>query len=115
MDELLLATLRSLPIGVIVVDDGGCVRAWNAPAEAFIAAVGRPTLYEGMTMEDAHAEKHHPAVGAMIRRLASGGEPPHKTVSAKDGSGRSFDVAYHGLTSESGEYLGVAQVIRELA
>lgn len=111
--QMLDAVVAAMPCGVIVVDAQGHVTTWNQAAEDFIAAVGRPTLYRGMTMDDAHPEGARPAVSAVLDRLSDGGSMPTKRVAATDGSGIAFTVRYEPLRGEGGAYLGVAQVIEE--
>ena len=108
----LLATLKSLPVGVIVVDEADRVVAWNERAEEFIDCVGRPELFAGMTLGEAHADASRRGMLAMVERLREGRRFPCKSVS---GSGREFRVWYNPLMAEDGEYLGVAQVIEFLA
>lgn len=104
----LVAAIRSLPVGVIVVDEADRVVEYNARAEEFIACVGRPTLFVGMTLEGAHSEPYRPGMSAMMERLREGREFPSKTVC---GGGRTFRVSYNPLFDDAGSYLGVAQVI----
>lgn len=98
-------------MGVIVVDAEGRVVMWNEPAQEFIACVGRPTLYEGMTLESAHTAKSLAGMTAMVRALREGRRFPHKRVVGSEG--RVFDVAYHGLFSDGGAFLGIAQFIAD--
>jgi PAS domain-containing protein len=111
MDELLLAVLRALPLGIIVVDADGRVVAWNTPAEEFITAVRRPTLFEGMTLDEAHSEESRRGMTAMVQRLREGRTAPRKRVLGE--GGQVFDVSYEGLFSRAGAFLGIAQVIAE--
>lgn len=108
---LLRSAIDALPVGVILVDAGDRVTMWNAPAEEFIAAVGRPTLFEGMSLEETHPGPYGPGMRAVVDRLKAGGTVPGKTIR---GSGRSFRVLYRGLHTDKGEYLGIAQVIEPL-
>lgn len=112
MDELLVATLKVLPVGVIVVDADGIVVAWNPLAEEFITAVDRPVLHVGMTLDVAHSEASRRGMVAMVKGLQEGRRFPHKRVR---GDGRAFDVAYEGLFSAGGSFLGIAQVISEIS
>lgn len=104
----LLAAIRSLPVGVIVVDEADRVVEYNARAEEFISCVARPTLFKGMTLHDAHSEPYRPGMSAMMGKLREGREFPTKTV---QGGGRTFRVSYNPLFDDVGSYLGVAQVI----
>lgn len=102
------AMLRSLPVGVIVVDENDLVVSWNPRAEEFIACVGRPTLFEGMSLDGAHSDAFRKGMSAMMKRLKDGAAFPCKRVTGGD---RTFRVWYNALTAADGRYLGVAQVI----
>jgi PAS domain-containing protein len=112
VDEARLEALVDVvPVGVIIIDAEGCVQRWNGRAEEFISCVGRPTLFVGMTLDEAHEGSSRQGMQAMVARLREGREFPCKRVS---GGTREFKVWYRALFDEAGEYLGVAQIIEFL-
>ncbi|MDZ4181195.1 MAG: PAS domain-containing protein [Coriobacteriia bacterium] len=105
----LAAVLDHMPVGVIAVDDEGRVVAWNGHASDFIACVERPSLYRGMTLDDAHPENSRRGMSAMVDALRSGRTFPARQVVGRDGS--RFQVSYHALSGADDGFLGIAQII----
>lgn len=109
MCPLTTYALQALPVGVIIVDAEGTVATWNPAAEQFIEAVGRPKLYEGMTLSSVHGGQHASPLSGVLERIEAKEAIEPKLVTARNGDQR-FRVHYIGLF-DGDAYQGVAQVI----